>query len=136
MRDQKTAGQGTQAPGRLMQTRGNGLQKTDKLLKRGQFVYLSRKADSVADRLFVVAFSENLLDRPRLGITVTRKIGNAVVRNRIKRIVRQYFRTNRHRLGGNFDINVIARKSAAGASSKEMFASLEKLFCKIRGNCH
>lgn len=119
-----------------MQTCGNGLQKTDKLLKRGQFVYLSRKADSVADRFFVVAFCENHLDRPRLGITVTRKIGNAVVRNRIKRIVRQYFRTNRHRLGDNFDINVIARKSVAGASSKEMFASLEKLFCKIRGNCH
>ncbi|MFO7861456.1 MAG: ribonuclease P protein component [Desulfosalsimonas sp.] len=112
------------------------MQKTDKLLRRGQFVYLSRKADSVADRLFVVAFCENHLVRPRLGVTVTRKVGSAVVRNRIKRIVRQYFRTNRHRLGGNFDINVIARKSAAEASSNEMFASLEKLFCKIRGNCH
>lgn len=119
-----------------METGGNGLQKTDKLLKRGQFVYLSRTADSVADRLFVVAYFENQIDRPRLGVTVTRKIGNAVMRNRIKRLVRQYFRTNRHRLGGNLDINVIARKSAAGASSKEMFASLERLFCKIRGGGH
>ncbi|MBS0014254.1 MAG: ribonuclease P protein component [Desulfobacterales bacterium] len=112
------------------------MQKTDKLLKRGQFVFLSRTADSVADRFFVVAYFENQLDRSRLGVTVTRKIGHAVLRNRIKRLVRQYFRTNRHRLGANFDINVIARKSAAGASSKEVFASLERLFCKIRESCH
>ncbi len=105
-------------------------------MRRAQFVRLSRQAHSVADRRFVVAFRQNQLDRPRLGITVTKKTGNAVVRNRIKRLVREYFRLNRHKIRGDFDINVIAKKAASDGSSKEAFASLEKLFRKIGGHSH
>lgn len=120
----------------MIQTCGNGIKKPDKLLKRAEFIRLSRQADSIADRRFVVAFKKNGLDRTRLGITVTRKTGNAVVRNRIKRLVREYFRLNRQKIRGSFDINVIAKKAAADATSKEVFASLEKLFCKIGGQSH
>ena len=46
---------------------------------------------------------------PRLGIAVSRKIGNAVVRNRVKRLVREAFRANRSQFGDRVDVVVIAR---------------------------
>ncbi|MBS3809243.1 MAG: ribonuclease P protein component [Desulfobacterales bacterium] len=110
------------------------MRKPDKLLKRPEFLNLSRQGNSVHNRYFVIAYRLNRLDRSRLGVTVTKKIGNAVVRNRIKRIVREYFRLNRHRLAGNLDINVIAKKGAAHLSGREAFASLRHLFDKIGGH--
>lgn len=111
---------------------GKRIQKRDKLLKRPEFIYLSRHGYSVHNRHFVVAYRLNQFGRPRLGITVTRKIGSAVVRNRIKRIVREYFRCNRHQIADNRDINVIAKKAAANVSTEQAFASLRHLFGKIR----
>lgn len=111
--------------------RGNRLQKPDKLLKRHQFVCLSRQGSSVYNRHFVIAYRANQCGRPRLGITVTRKIGTAVARNRIKRVVREYFRRNRHRVMGNYDINVIAKKPAVHASTQQAFLSLQELFNRI-----
>jgi ribonuclease P protein component len=50
----------------------------------------------------------------RLGITVSRKVGGAVTRNRVKRRVREWFRARRGSLGGGLDWVVIARAPAAG----------------------
>jgi ribonuclease P protein component len=49
----------------------------------------------------------------RLGLTVSRKVGNAVVRNRVKRRVREWFRRTRSSFAGSWDIIVIARRDAA-----------------------
>ncbi|MFW6052877.1 MAG: ribonuclease P protein component [Desulfosalsimonas sp.] len=111
-----------------------GFPKCDRLLKRREFVYLSRQGSSVGNRLFIVAFRRNNLGRPRLGVTVTRKTGSAVVRNRIKRLVREFFRQNRHLLGAGIDVNVIARKTAAHATSQQAYAALRQLFGKIGGH--
>lgn len=106
---------------------GSGLQKTDKLLKRSEFVALSRKGRSISDRYFIVAFRSNDLDKSRLGITVTKKTGNAVVRNRIKRVVREFYRLNRQRINGRWDINVIAKKAAADVSTARAHEALRAL---------
>lgn len=75
-------------------------------------------------------------DRTRLGITVTKKVGNAVVRNRIKRLCREFFRFNKHNITGHWDINIIAKKQAAGLSAKDVFSSLKHIFDRIPNGSH
>lgn len=63
----------------------------------------------------------------RLGITVTRKIGNAVARNRIKRLVREVFRQNRERLPSGLDLVWVAKQGAAEADFAAVLSDLEAL---------
>jgi ribonuclease P protein component len=63
----------------------------------------------------------------RLGITVTRKIGNAVERNRIKRLVREVFRLHRARLPEGLDLVWVAKQQAAQASFADVLADFEAL---------
>jgi len=51
--------------------------------------------------------------RRRLGISASRRVGNAVVRNRIKRAVREWFRRRRNQMPGDIDLVVIARRKAS-----------------------
>ncbi len=63
----------------------------------------------------------------RLGITVTRKIGNAVERNRIKRLVREVFRLNRTRLPEGLDLVWVAKQQAAQAQFADVLEDFEAL---------
>lgn len=58
-------------------------------------------------------------ERTRLGLTVSRKVGNAVVRNRVKRRVREWFRHEADMLPSGLDIVVIARRDAATLPPQE-----------------
>jgi ribonuclease P protein component len=109
------------------------LVKDDRLLKRADFVALSEAGRRVHAGLFLALVAPNHVGRPRLGITVSRKVGGAVQRNRIKRQVRECFRLNRRRLDLSGDIAVIARSGAAALSNRELRDAIEALFEKIPG---
>jgi ribonuclease P protein component len=61
----------------------------------------------------------------RLGITVSRRVGDAVARNRIKRLVREFFRHNQMRIRPAQDVVVIARPGAADATYPDVQRELE-----------
>jgi ribonuclease P protein component len=63
----------------------------------------------------------------RLGIAASRKVGNAIVRNRIKRGVREWFRHNRSGLPADLDLVVIARRHAAELGGQEIADSLDSI---------
>lgn len=65
--------------------------------------------------------------QPRLGITVTRKVGSAVVRNRIKRLVREAFRRQRTRFRPGLDMVWVAKRNAADVSYDGVLADMRRL---------
>ena len=109
------------------------LKKADKILKRSEFLRLSKFGKKIQNRHFIAIYSPGQFQNTRLGVTVTRNVGCAATRNRIKRFSREYFRLNRHMITGNWDINIIAKKTAAQLTSREAFLSLENIFSDIAG---
>lgn len=83
--------------------------KKKRLLKRRDFVNLNQKGSRLYSKNFLIVIKKNDLGFSRLGITVTKKIGKAVKRNRIKRLVREFFRLNQHKLPKGYDILIISR---------------------------
>ena len=105
--------------------------KADRILKRSEFIALSKFGKKVQNSEFIAYFLPTQHDHSRLGVTVTKKVGQAVERNRIKRIVREFFRINRHSLSGKWDINIIAKRQIAGIASEKANRSLQNIFDRI-----
>ena len=110
------------------------LKKADKLLKRSDFITLSRHGRRLQNDVFIAIVLPGRSDRSRLGITVTRKVGNAVKRNRIKRLVREFFRREPYRHHGIWDIGIIAKQRAASLPSNLIFSALKSLFDQVEGH--
>lgn len=100
--------------------------KTARLRKRAEFLKLSRGSAKLQSASFVVLTRSNNHSESRLGVTVSSKVGNAVVRNRVKRRVREYFRRHRTELPKCADILIIARPSAADATSERIADELQR----------
>lgn len=86
-----------------------GLPKEFRLLKRAEFISQKGKARRIHTRNFTIICSENRKRGPRIGIVASKKVGNAVTRNRIKRLIREFFRLNRARTSRSEDVIVIAK---------------------------
>ena len=108
--------------------------KEDRILKRSEFLEITRFGRKLQNDCFIAFFIPGRFDSPRLGITITRKVGKAAQRNRIKRLIREHFRLNRQHLNQNWDINIVAKKKAADLSSEKVNSFLQDLFEKI-SNC-
>jgi ribonuclease P protein component len=85
-----------------------------RLSRSAEFERVYKQGRSTANRHFVLyTFPNPSLERPRLGLSVSRKVGGAVVRNRVKRMLREAFAQVEGELCKGQDMVVVARPSAA-----------------------
>ena len=101
------------------------LTKSDRLLRRADFKRLSEDGKRVDSDYFVVLYSRNVVGKLRLGVTVSKRVGRAVVRNRIKRLVREHFRLHKALFNGGYDVNLIAKTGTSDLSSQQIKGALE-----------
>ncbi len=107
------------------------LEFTDSLRKNYEFRRVYSRGKSAAAPCLVVYARRNGSCGNRLGLTVSTKLGCAVVRNRVRRRLREIYRLNEPRLRRGYDIVVVARHRAAQAEysrlEREMLRSLTEL---------
>ena len=102
-----------------------------RLHRKAEFDLLYREGRRYADNFFLALARDNSLAHPRLGLSISAKaVGNAVNRNRVKRVVRESFRLNLTRLPAA-DIVINARGSAKTAENEFLMRSLEQLWDKL-----
>lgn len=114
--------------------------RSDRLLDSRDFRRVLRRGRRHAHRELVVITTQSVIkinkskglwssacSGSRLGVTVSRKMGGAVVRNRFKRRIRAWFRMRRSEFGTNLDLVVIARRSGVSLSYHQLDARLSTL---------
>ena len=102
--------------------------KKFRLLRRSEFRRVYQEGRRRSAPLCVVFFLSNGLAQSRLGLTVPSSVGNAVLRNRLKRRVREVFRLSQDSIAAGWDIVVNPRKDAAKAPFLTLMRELMRLF--------
>ena len=92
--------------------------------KRREYLRVQRRGERIWGRRFIFYFGRPGTGEARLGITVSRKVGNAVTRNRIKRWVREAFRQNREIFNRPVDLVLIAKRDIEDFSYANIEAEL------------
>ncbi|UTR16990.1 ribonuclease P protein component [Salipaludibacillus sp. LMS25] len=101
------------------------MNKEYRLKKNEEFQHVFQRGNSVANRQFVVyQVKKTEQDTIRIGLSVSKKLGNAVVRNRIKRLMKENLRELVPNLHQNCDVVIIARHPVAAMTYDEIKKSL------------
>lgn len=103
---------------------------SESLKSNKDFQKVYKNGKSFANKYLVMYIVENDLDMLRVGISVSKKVGNSVVRHRITRLIRESFRLNDYKFNSGLDIVVIARAGAKGRNYQEIESAVLHL-CKL-----
>jgi ribonuclease P protein component len=107
------------------------MKRAETIKKNYEFRRLYQKGASAVGGGMVVYCRKNKLGRNRLGVTVSVKLGHAVVRNRARRRLREVYRLNRAQLKDGYDIILVARGRTLTASWKELNDTFFRLCRKL-----
>ena len=97
---------------------------SESLKKNSDFKNVYTRGKSYANKYLVMYMLENNQDINRLGISVSKKVGNSVVRHRITRLVRESYRLHENIFNSGLDIVVVARKGASTVTYAEIESAL------------
>ena len=107
----------------------NGLTKGEKVLKSVEYRTIVKGGKSKNTEHFKVFVWPNGVSKRRLGITASRRVGSAVKRNRIKRLLREFFRLHKSCLPPSSDLLFIAKPGADRLDYTQLCEELKKVFC-------
>ncbi|MEG0371545.1 MAG: ribonuclease P protein component [Clostridium sp.] len=102
----------------------------EKIKRNSHFRYIYNKGKSISNDTLVLYNYRNKKDVSRVGISVSKKVGNSVVRNRVKRLIRECYRLNSESFNKGFDFVFIARQRASTADYKKVESAMKHLMRK------
>ena len=97
---------------------------SESLKKNRDFQKVYNNGKSLANSYLVMYVMDNGLEKNRLGISVSKKVGNSIVRHRLTRLVRESYRLSEEHFRCGIDIIVIARTSAKGKGYHQIESAL------------
>jgi len=100
------------------------MEKKYKLRKNMEFKKVYSGGKNFWNRNLILYIRKNKLEESRFGVTITKKIGNAVVRNKIKRRIKEIYRLNMYRIKDGYDLIFIPKKNVVDISYKELESAL------------
>ncbi len=102
----------------------HGLPRAARVRKKREYDAAFKRGRRYHSRGFTCVVAPAAAEGPRLGLAVSRRVGKAVVRNRVKRYVREFFRRHRSAFARPGDVVVMAKPEAAAMSHAECDAAL------------
>jgi ribonuclease P protein component len=110
--------------------------KDERIRSRRDYLTVYQQGVRSHSRHFTVIAHRNPTGKKRLGITVGKKVGNAVKRNRIKRLLREFFRLNKEQFPPSQDTVIMARRIKGGGTMpipnyRDLCLELESVLKKI-----
>ncbi|KAB3532220.1 ribonuclease P protein component [Alkaliphilus serpentinus] len=108
------------------------MESNNKLRKNEDFRKVYKYGKSMANKLLIVYYLTNNTNDNRIGFTVSKKVGKSVVRSRVKRLMKEAYRLNDHKVKLGYDIVFIARQECNTSTYAEIESAILHLLKRIK----
>lgn len=106
------------------------LKKSYRMKKNSQFDYIFKNGKTIKNSKLLIFYSKSKSSTPKIGVVVSKKIGNSVTRNRVKRLLREIIRQNLSAMNGKYNYIFVARSGIECLTFNEINTILVKLIAK------
>lgn len=93
-----------------------------------QFNFVYKRGKSIVNKYIVMYYNKNDLGYNQVGFSVSKKVGKAVVRNHVKRLMKESFRLNSEKIKNGYDIVFVARVRLNSSSFNEVLKAMQYCF--------